>query len=426
MKKIILILQREYLTRVKRRSFLISTLLVPLVIIGFYGLIFFISMDESHVKNNRFLVIDDRGIMNGLDTSDPNIPGMDVVQGKKLEQLQQSYKTEGYEGLLVIPKDSSAPITLYSTEVIPMTTVESLKELMRGQVMDKKWKSLGVNPEDIARWKNNIHIKNMVDQAGQNKETQAGIGYMVSFACGLLIYFMMVIYGTQVMRGVSEEKINRIAEVIISSTRPFQLMLGKILGIGAVGLTQFGIWILLIIGVQAAITPALTTIQSSPSLAAQTMELQTIQTALNGIQALPLGLVLVSFAFFFLFGYLLYASMFAAVGSIVSDDQQEAQQMMFPILMPIILGFVILTKALNEPHSTEAVFFSIFPLTSPIVMMGRITFGVPGWQLAVSMLSLVISFLLFTWFTAKIYRTGILMYGKKITWREMLRWGFRK
>jgi ABC-2 type transport system permease protein len=228
------------------------------------------------------------------------------------------------------------------------------------------------------------------------------------------------------MRGVSEEKVNRIAEVIISSTRPFQLMMGKILGIGAVGLTQFGIWVVLIIGLQVAITPALTSIQSSPSLTPQAMDLQTIQTALNGLQALPLGLVLVCFGFFFLFGYLLYASMFAAVGSIVSDDQQEAQQMMFPILMPIILGFVILTKALNEPHSTEAVFFSIFPLTSPIVMMGRITFGVPAWQLAASMLSLVVSFLLFTWFTAKIYRTGILMYGKKITWKEMLRWGFRK
>jgi len=310
--------------------------------------------------------------------------------------------------------------------VIPLTTIESLKDLIRRQFMDEKWKSLGVNPEDVSRWENSVRIKNMVDQAGQNQETQAGIGFIVSFACGLLIYFMMVMYGTQVMRGVSEEKVNRIAEVIISSTRPFQLMMGKILGIGAVGLTQVGIWVLLIVGLQFAITPALTTFESSNAMPPQAMELQTIQWALNSLQTLPLELVLICFVCFFLFGYLLYASMFAAVGSIVSDDQQEAQQMMFPILMPIILGFVILTKALNEPHSTEAVFFSIFPLTSPIVMMGRITFGVPAWQLAASMLSLIVSFLLLTWFTAKIYRTGILMYGKKITWKEMLRWGFRK
>lgn len=425
MKKIILILQREYLTRVRRRSFLISTLIVPLVMIGFYSLIFFMSMDDSHVKNNRFLVLDERGILTNIDTSNPDIPELKVLQAGNKVQLQQSYSEEGYDGLMLISKDSSEPIVLYSSETIPITTVESLKELIRSQFMDKKWKSLGVNPDDILRWKNSIRIKNMVDQSGKNQEAQAGIGYIVSFACGLLIYFMMVMYGTQVMRGVSEEKINRIAEVIISSTRPFELMMGKILGIGAVGLTQFGIWVALIFGLQFTITPALASIESSTALKPQAMELQYMQMAMDGLQSLPIGLVLVCFFFFFLFGYLLYASLFAAVGSIVSDDQQEAQQLMFPILMPIILGFVILTKALNEPHSSEAVFFSIFPLTSPIVMMGRIMFGVPSWQLALSLTLLVLCFLLFTWFTAKIYRTAILMYGKKITWKEMLRWGFR-
>lgn len=426
MKKIILILQREYLTRVKRRSFLITTLVVPLIMIAFYTMIFFLSTDESHVKNNRFLVLDERGILTDVDTSDPEIPQLKVLQSGEAMQLQQSYSKDGYDGLLLISKDSTESILLYSSETIPIATVESLKELIRSQFMDKKWRSFGVNPEDVLLWKNSIRIRNMVDQSGRNQEAQAGIGYIVSFACGLLIYFMMVMYGTQVMRGVSEEKINRIAEVIISSTRPFQLMMGKILGIGAVGLTQFAIWVALIFSLQFAITPALASIESTAALKPQAMELQYMQMAMDGLQSLPLGLVLICFFFFFLFGYLLYASLFAAVGSIVSDDQQEAQQFMFPILMPIILGFVILTKALNEPHSTEAVFFSIFPLTSPIVMMGRIMFGVPGWQLALSLTLLVLCFLLFTWFTAKIYRTAILMYGKKITWKEMLRWGFRK
>jgi ABC-2 type transport system permease protein len=238
---------------------------------------------------------------------------------------------------------------------------------------------------------------------------------------------MMIIYGTQVMRGVMEEKTNRIAEVIISSVKPFQLMLGKIIGIGAVGLTQFAIWIVIMIVLQSAIPLIFPDImQQISSGTASDEDINMIATFTQGMSALPLAKILFLFLFYFLAGYLTYASLFAAVGSVVSEDQQEAQQLVFPILMPIILGFVIMTNSINNPNSTMAVFGSLFPLTSPIVMMGRITYDIPFWQIAVSMLLLIGTFLFFTWVTGKIYRTGILMYGKKPSWKEMLKWGFKK
>ena len=204
-------------------------------------------------------------------------------------------------------------------------------------------------------------------------------------------------------------------------------MMGKIIGIGAVGLTQFAIWIILMFLMQFAlplIFPDLLTqvnaTANNPATASMASEVA------QGLSSLPLLKIALSFLFYFLGGYLTYASLFAAIGSVVSEDQQEAQQLVFPVLMPIILGFVIMMKAINEPNSSLAVFGSLFPLTSPIVMMGRITYDIPMWQLAVSMILLIGCFLLFTWITAKIYRTGILMYGKKPSWKEMIKWGFRR
>ena len=272
-----------------------------------------------------------------------------------------------------------------------------------------------------------VNIENTIDTKEGGKKSEAILAYGVSFACGILIYMMMIIYGTQVMRGVMEEKTNRIAEVIISSVKPFQLMMGKILGIGAVGLTQFAIWIVLVFMMQMALPlifpDMLQQLNSSAEMGGKAAMAASIT---QGFASLPLLKIGVSFLFYFLAGYLTYASLFAAVGSVVSEDQQEAQQLMFPILMPIILGFVIMTKAINEPNSSLAVFGSLFPLTSPIVMMGRITYEIPAWQMILSVLLLIACFLFFTWITGKIYRTGILMYGKKPSWKEMIKWAFKK
>jgi ABC-2 type transport system permease protein len=212
---------------------------------------------------------------------------------------------------------------------------------------------------------------------------------------------------------------------MISSVKPFQLMMGKIIGIGAVGLTQFAIWIALIVTLRYVLhVPGLdNTMMQQPGMQESGGLMNTIN---SGLGTLPWGLIISCFIFYFLGGYLLYASLFAAIGSVVSEDQSEAQQFVFPVMMPIILGFVIMTKAMAEPNSPLVVFGSLFPLTSPVVMMGRIMYNVPVSQIIASMLLLVLGILFFTWLTAKIYRTGILMYGKKVTWKEMIRWAFRK
>jgi ABC-2 type transport system permease protein len=266
----------------------------------------------------------------------------------------------------------------------------------------------------------------------EEKKSVAGVATAVAFACGMLIYIIMLIYGTMVMRGVMEEKISRIAEVMVSSVKPFQLMMGKIIGIGAVGLTQFAIWIVLIVGLQLLLPLFFPAFDMSAlpqpgqvpgGVAESTSMFATMRT---GLHSVPWGLIIFCFIFYFIGGYLLYASLFAAIGSVVSEDQNEAQSMVFPVMMPIVLGFVIMTRAIAEPNSPLAIFGSIFPLTSPVVMMGRIMYNVPVSQLIISMLLLILGFLFFAWLTAKIYRTGILLYGKKVTWKEMIRWAFRK
>ncbi|HUP11301.1 MAG TPA: ABC transporter permease, partial [Niastella sp.] len=211
--------------------------------------------------------------------------------------------------------------------------------------------------------------------------------------------------------------------------RPFQLMMGKIIGIGAVGLTQFAIWIVLIVGLQIMLSAFMPGFDLSalPHETAAVADTSDFKTAVRlGLDSIPIGMITFCFIFYFFGGYLLYASLFAAIGSVVSDDQNEAQQMVFPVMMPIVLGFVIMTKAAAEPDSPLVVFGSIFPLTSPVVMVGRIMYDVPVSQLVASMLLLVLTVLFFVWLSAKIYRTGILMYGKKVTWKEMIKWAFRK
>ena len=204
-------------------------------------------------------------------------------------------------------------------------------------------------------------------------------------------------------------------------------MMGKIIGIGAVGLTQFAIWIILMIMMQFALPLIFPDMLTQVNTAASNPESASMVADIaQGLSSLPILKIVLSFVFYFIGGYLTYASMFAAIGSVVSEDQNEAQQLVFPVLMPIILGFVIMMKAINEPNSNLAIFGSLFPLTSPIVMMGRITYEIPVWQMALSMALLIGCFFLFTWITGKIYRTGILMYGKKPSWKEMIKWGFRK
>ncbi|MFC4263469.1 ABC transporter permease [Ferruginibacter yonginensis] len=426
--KIGLVISREYLSRVQKKSFLLTTILVPLVFIAFYIGIIAITMKGSTDKE-KIAVIDEANILNKASLD--SLGNYVLINNKTEKVFVNEYKDAGYKAFLYIPSiniDSPKNIVLHSKSTMNLSTSFKIEQLVNKAIEAKRLAASGIAAETYKKIKADVDIENTIDTETGSKKSVAGVAYGVSFICGMLIYIMMIIYGTQVMRGVSEEKTNRIAEVMVSSIKPFQLMMGKIIGIGAVGLTQFAIWIILMVTMQLFIPLIFPDLLSNATAANATAAANTgvTSTILTGLSSLPLLKIGLSFTFYFLAGYLTYAALFAAVGSMATDDQQESQQLMFPILMPIILGFVIMTKAVSDPQSGLAVFGSLFPLTSPIVMMGRITYDVPWWQMALSMALLIGCFIFLTWLTAKVYRMGILMYGKKPSWKEMFKLAFRK
>ncbi len=436
MNKIWLVVQREYLSRVRKKSFLITTLLVPVIIVIFYAAIIGISMSGSS-ETQKIAIIDEGNLFSGnVPTSENEKIAYAFILHDTEPNFKTKYKDQGYSSFLFIPKMDvlhPAGIILHSPSAISLSTKSRIERKLNKAIEAKRMEDAQIDPEKYKAINSDISIDNTVDSEKGGKKSVAGVAFVVSFAAGILIYMILLIYGTMVMRGVMEEKTNRIAEVIVSSVKPFQLMMGKIIGIGGVGLTQFFIWIVLMLILQLAIPlifPSLFNNMSNQGINASAISSGATSSVLititEGIRALNIVKIILCFIFYFIGGYLMYASLFAAVGSVVSEDQQEAQQLVFPIMMPIIVGFVIMTKAASDPDSSLALFGSLFPLTSPIVMMGRITYDVPWWQLGLSMFLLILCFLLFTWMTAKIYRTGILMYGKKITWKEMTKWAFRR
>jgi ABC-2 type transport system permease protein len=403
------------------------------VIIGFYAAIIAVAVSDTSEKE-KIAVIDEANLFNGkIDADKKESVNYDLISNETVESFKKKYKDRGYSAFLYIPQlDMNQPkgIELYSRSAVSLGTKNKIENTVDKAIEEKRLLNENIDPKKYEAIKSDINIDNRIETGDGEKKSVEGVAYAVAFAAGILIYMILLIYGSMVMRGVMEEKTNRISEVIISSVKPFQLMMGKIIGIGAVGITQFLIWILLI-GVLQFAVPLL-----FPSLTGQipkggvegvpmASEANMISTISEGLHSIPIGLLLFCFLFYFLGGYLMYASLFAAIGS-VSEDQQEAQQLVFPVMMPIILGFVMLTKAIQDPNSGLALFGSLFPLTSPIVMLGRIPFGVPWSQLILSMALLILFFLFCTWLAGRIYRTGILMYGKKGSWKEMMKWAFKR
>lgn len=424
------------MTRVKRKSFLLTTILVPIVIVAFYAIIIAVAVSgESNTQ--KIAVLDEANLFNGIIKNGKDDKSSYIFIHNESEQsFKSKYKNEGYSLFLYIPESYSqekGKIKVHSQAALSIFTKNSIEQKINAAVEQNRLIAARIDPEIYKNIKADVEIENAIDSGKGEKKGAGDTAYIISIIASVLIYMILLIYGTMVMRGVMEEKTNRIAEVIVSSAKPFQLMMGKIVGIGAVGLTQFAIWIVLMTLLQFIIPfifPEFYKHLSDPSVmsnpALQQVNSNKFFTLLHGLSSLPITSIVLCFIFYFIGGYLLYAALFAAVGSVVSEDQSEAQQLVFPVMMPLILGFVIATKAINDPNSGLAIFGSLFPLTSPIVMMGRITFGVPWWQLATSIALLVAGFLFFTWLTAKIYRTGILLYGKKITWKEMWKWLVRK
>ncbi|MEO7313699.1 MAG: ABC transporter permease [Ginsengibacter sp.] len=436
MNKILLVLRREYFTRVRNKTFILSTILLPLFFVGFIFASAYLSLkSEDHQK---IAVIDENGIFKNSFQSD------NIVTYEFPENINaDNYKEKGYTAFLKIPKNfdsGSDSISLVSDKQMGMTTEDRIRDQINDAIKNRAFLEHNIDRSVLdsinkIREDQLYKFSPVIKQGNKMEQSNAGLSYGIGFGSGILIYMTLFIYGAAVMRGVMEEKMNRIAEVIISSVRPFQLMAGKILGIAAVGITQLLIWIILIVGLVVVasffITPdALQSVQDSGqamNMAANNSSAMKFFEAKDTFLSANWGLIIPCFLFYFLGGYLFYAALFAAVGSVVNEDPQEAQALMIPITMPIILSFIIMTAAAGNPDSSLAVWASMIPFSSPIVMMARIpSGGVPVWQLIVSMLSLVGGFILTTMLAAKIYRTGILLYGKKVTFKEMGKWLLRK
>jgi ABC-2 type transport system permease protein len=443
MNKVSLIIKREYITRVRNKRFLLMTFLMPLIFVAFIaGSAYFAATSRDEIS---VAIIDGPAFLEQNIKSDSGSVLFAFPEG--VDSI--NYKDKKFDAVLY-PSYNNGKINaeLHSAGQIGLEPSRYIERQLNKALENNLLLEKGINKATLDSISDaseeNVIMKNMIaDEEGESKEANAGLAYGIGFGSGLLIYMTMFIFGAMVMRGVAEEKTNRIAEVIVSSCKPFELMLGKIIGIAGVGLTQLLLWIVLMIAISSSLSlfiPAealqefqnaqqtgtsVSAVASSNPAAMKILEAQ--NTITEGVNW---ALILGCFVFYFLGGYLFYASLFAAIGSVINEDPQEAQQLMLPISMPIIFSFVILQSVLANPGSPMAIWTSIIPFTSPIIMMGRIPFGVPStvpyWQLAVSMMSLVGGFIATTWFAGKIYRTGILMYGKKITWKEMLKWTFRK
>ena len=441
MNKILLIAKREFLSRVQKKTFLLTTIGLPLIIFVFYGMIIYFSVKTT--DNYKIAVADNANIFNGKLFNNDNEIVFEFVHSP-LTELQKDLATNKYNAYLFVPEnytiEGKDTLQFRSSKAMGIMTRDKIQSRINKALEEKRLMGLNISKSQLDSLQQEKETINFTSANGKTEnETKVGVSYAVGMISGFMIYIILFIYGTMVMRGVMEEKVNRIAEVIISSVKPFQLMMGKITGIGTVGLVQFIIWIVLVFGVQFGITllfPDLVgNLHGQPMQPAgmQAPEAMKNSGALNGLieglNTINFPLIIGCFIFYFIGGYLLYSSLFAAVGSAVNEDPQDAQSLLLPITMPIVFGMVIMTKAVNDPNSTIAIFGSLFPLTSPIVMMARVAHGVPEGvsylQLALSMVFLILGFLGTTWVAAKIYRIGILMYGKKATWKEMIKWTFR-
>ncbi|MEP6927692.1 MAG: ABC transporter permease, partial [Ginsengibacter sp.] len=407
MNKIWLVIKREYFTRVRNKTFILSTILLPLFFIGFIAASAYFSIKS--VDREKIAVKDDNGIFKNSFQSDK------IITYEFPQDVNaNNFKEKGFSGLLQIPDKYASPqdsISLISEKQLGIDAEGKIKGQINTAIRNKAFLENNINKKVLDSI-NGIDeeqlykFSTVIKQGNKTERSNSGLSYGIGFGSGILIYITLFIYGAAVMRGVMEEKMNRIAEVIISSVKPFQLMMGKIIGIAAVGLTQLLIWIVLIVGLSSLASSFLShdvlqhaqsmNTSMGPAGANNTAAFNFLNTK-NEILEAPWGLIIPCFLFYFIAGYLFYASLFAAVGSVVNEDPQEAQSLMLPITMPIVLSFVIMTTAAGKPDAPISVWGSMIPFSSPIVMMARIPSGsVPGWQIAVSMISLIAGFILTT------------------------------
>lgn len=424
MNKIPLIIKREYLTRVRKKTFILSTVLFPLL---YLALIFGSGyLAATGGRKLNVAMIDSSGIFSKEKLDAENRADSSSVISLvnfKPDSLKANLKALGYDGYIVIPATASWDKPLAG---LPLKTTRAMS--MEGSFpvqskLNRVWSSVKNEKLGIDETKKQILEQSTISLLPidlTNEKSDSRIATLIGSLSALLIYIILMLYGSQVMMGVMEEKTNRIAEVIVSSVKPFQLMMGKILGIGLVCLTQILLWIGFIFVIYNITTAA----GNSDMMSGMVGQIQTVFTSTN------MPLILSCFIFYLLGGFFFYSSLFAAIGSAVNEDMREAQSLSFPLMMPIIFSVAVMGAVLKDPTGPLAFWGSMIPFTSPIIMMVRLPFGVPGtvpwWQLGLSMTILIGGFIFTSWFAGKIYRTGILMYGKKPSWKELIKWAFRK
>lgn len=437
MNKILLVIKREYVTRVLKKSFWISSLLAPVLLTAIYAIPIWLAMKDKEQK--KVAILDLSHLWKPVDLQDKEL--IFTFISKSELQFKKEFSKHGYDAFVSIPADvltNPQGIHIFSSKNIGLSLKESVERLIQNKVRRELMYKAGISEKVYEDTQVDIDSATITISDSGNETNSSSAGAMIlAGVMGFILYVTLLLYGSQVMNGVIEEKSSRIIEVIISSVKPYQLMLGKIIGVGLVGLTQFVLWIVLTIGLTQVTSKIYASKASSVVGLSQDAQIKANVDMAKAMQDSPMGevtkvlestnipLVIFAFLFYFFVGYLLYSSLFAAIGSAV-ESATEAQQFTFIVMIPIILSFLLAQYTMQDPDSTIAFWSSMIPFTSPINMMVRLPYGVPIWELVASMCFLLIGFFVCSWISARIYRVGILMYGKKATWKELSKWLFYK
>ena len=426
-----LIIKREYMTKVRNKSFILMTFLTPIIMICLFLFVGYLSNINNETLRTIYVLDEMGNVSEVFETTEHTIfnhlSGVDLETAKTLADQENAY------GLLHIPKTSfenvSNSIKFYSEESPSLSLISSLESKIESKLSKLKLQSEGVDLALIEASKMVVDINQESFEGVKTSKVGSVMKLIFGSLAGYLLFMFIIVYGNMIMRSVIEEKTSRIIEVIISSVKPIQLMLGKIIGTSLAGITQFTIWIVLggvimfaasaIFGFEMSQTP-------QQELVNQTLQnpesIDNVQLVINEFYSLPIANLAIAFILFFIGGYLLFSSLYAAIGAAV-DNETDTQQFMLPIILPLILAiYVGVFTVIEDPHGTISTVFSFIPFTSPVVMLMRIPFGVPLWQQLVSFLILMVTFVFIVWFAAKIYRVGILMHGKKPAYRELFKW----
>lgn len=435
MKNIFLITKREYLTQVKKKSFVILTLLAPILMIGFGLLIAF--MFKANESSSTFNVIDKSGLFVGNLKSTKQIKYVFVPQENEKALTATLKEMDGIEGLLIIPElrdhhydELEKNAQLLINKKIGFDTKTSVASDLSKIIRKEKIKTLGITESQMKNLDQNFELKtqNVVDNKTSDNDLSFGVKSGLSMVLMYAVFMFIIIYGVRVMRSVLEEKNNRVVEIIISSVKPFELMMGKILGVTMVALTQFSIWITMSVIGALFLNTGFSAMQQQIPGGNQSAEMmqkfdfkQTATEVSHILLDMNFPLIIFVFIIFFLLGYIFYSSMYAAIGSAV-DNETETQQFTLFAIIPLMLGMYGSFTIMNNPEGPLGFWLSIIPFTSPVAMIARIPFGVPAWQIGLSVFLLIISTLLMIYIAAKIYRVGILMYGNKASAKELWKW----